>query len=138
MAQELRWPRGARLYLSLPPATESYKQPVTWPLYAGLVTAPKGLHAAGRRLWRTVTARYQLEPHETELLRRACYLADVCDHLEPRLPGDLDAAREYRLAALALGRLIAGLRLPVETAPGQTRPQRRGPRGPYSLDKVGM
>ncbi|MGP7999998.1 MAG: hypothetical protein ACLPKI_22190 [Streptosporangiaceae bacterium] len=75
--------------------------------------APKGSGPAGRRLWNQVTARYVLEPHETELLRRAVVAADQLDALESRLP-DPDAAKEWRLTAITLARLLAGMKLPQE------------------------
>jgi hypothetical protein len=95
-----------------------------------------GSGPAGRRLWREVQDRYSLEPHEVELLRRACRAADVLEGIEREamtsgtfLPTPAQA-REWRLTAVILGRMIAGMRLPNEDA-GQ-RPQRRGtPRGAY-------
>ncbi len=38
--------------------------------------APQSLDQAGRTLWRAVTGAYDLAPHEAELLRQACRVAD--------------------------------------------------------------
>lgn len=98
--------------------------------------APAGSGPAGKRLWSSVLDRYDLEPAEIELLRRACRAADVLAEIETGamasgsfLPGP-EAAKEWRLTAITEARLLAGLRLPTET--GQ-RPQRRGGlRGVYA------
>ena len=37
---------------------------------------PQSLDQAGRALWRAVTGAYELAPHEAELLRQACRVAD--------------------------------------------------------------
>ncbi|MEO3851743.1 hypothetical protein ABGB09_29645 [Streptomyces sp. B8F3] len=48
---------------------------------------PKGLGAAGRRLWREVAGRYELRPDEVRLLADACREADIIERLEEELAG---------------------------------------------------
>jgi hypothetical protein len=89
-------------------------------------------------LWRSVTSGFELDPHEGATLGAACVIADLLARLSAELASapsvladDGALAREYRLQALALGRLLAALRLPVEDT-GAGRPQRRaGQRGFY-------
>lgn len=38
--------------------------------------APNGLHAAGRRLWKDLWAKYEFRPDERVLLEELCRLAD--------------------------------------------------------------
>ena len=47
--------------------------------------APRGLGAAGRRLWKSVTDTYELEEHERAVLTEAARTADLCAKLE-RIP----------------------------------------------------
>ena len=42
---------------------------------------PRGLKAPGRRLWRDVQGKYELEEHETALLTEMCRVADRLDAL---------------------------------------------------------
>lgn len=44
--------------------------------------APKGLGAAGRKLWRDLTADIAFEPHELRLLADACKVADLIAKLD--------------------------------------------------------
>jgi hypothetical protein len=105
---------------------------------------PAGLDAAGRRLWRGVVDRYDLDPHEVELLRQAVHVADACARLqavvdaEGLLRGDRahPAAVELRQQRILLGRLVVALRIPADEAdddPAAPRAQRRGTRGFYSI-----
>ena len=93
--------------------------------------APGGLGAPGRRLWRDITSRYDLEPHELELLRRAVVCADLLDGLEARFP-DVEAARDWRLTAIVLSRLLGAMKLPADSS------QRPGKPGSQPLRSVGM
>jgi hypothetical protein len=43
---------------------------------------PRGLGPEGRRLWRAVVERWDLDPHEALLLRQVCRTADLCERLE--------------------------------------------------------
>lgn len=47
--------------------------------------APKGLGAAGRRLWRKVTAEWELDPSDYELLIEACRTVSELDRLATAL-----------------------------------------------------
>jgi hypothetical protein len=49
------------------------------------LTAPESLDAAGKRLWREVTRYYDLAPHELELLRQACRVADILARIDAAL-----------------------------------------------------
>ena len=49
------------------------------------VTAPESLDSAGKRLWREVTSRYDLAPHEAELLRQACRVVDLLARVDVAL-----------------------------------------------------
>lgn len=111
--------------------------------------APEGLQAAGRKLWRTIHAGYQLEPHEAVGLLQACRLADACDDLaavvaaEGRIAQDhlgnprvSPAQVELRQCQMAYLKAVASLRIPLADDDGQdeVRPQRRGgARGPYGV-----
>lgn len=46
--------------------------------------SPAGLQAAGKRLWRTVTAEFDLEaePHKLQILAQACRVTDVIADLD--------------------------------------------------------
>jgi hypothetical protein len=46
--------------------------------------SPAGLQTTGKRLWRTVTAEFDLEiePHKVELLGQACRVADQIAELD--------------------------------------------------------
>jgi hypothetical protein len=86
-----------------------------------------------------VLAVYVLGPHELELFKHGCRLADRAAELSPRILDDDDAAKEHRLTVEQLRKVIVALRLPEEeAAAGTKRPQRRGARGPYSLESVGV
>jgi hypothetical protein len=50
--------------------------------------APEGLDTAGKRLWRSVTAEYELAAHELELLRQAAATADLIARAGAVLAGD--------------------------------------------------
>jgi hypothetical protein len=43
---------------------------------------PKGLGAAGRRLWARTVADWDLSEDSLTLLRQACHVADACDLLQ--------------------------------------------------------
>lgn len=103
---------------------------------------PRGTGAAGRELWRAISGSFELEEHERMILLQATVIADrirqldscvvrdgvlLGDHVHPALI-------ESRLQRLALGRLLAVLRLPDKE---DHRPQRRGGfRTAYRLRQV--
>ncbi|MFD0685895.1 P27 family phage terminase small subunit [Actinomadura fibrosa] len=109
--------------------------------------APAELKASGRRLWREVQERYELEEHERGLLLEMCRTVDMLDTLAALVadegPTVVDhtgntrvhpALVEARQLRIAYARLAAALRLPAgEEDEGVTRrPQRRvGVRGVY-------
>jgi len=98
---------------------------------------PKGLEAAGRRLHREITGRFELDAAEMALLVQACRTADSLEALQVALdassvvdgvgrPSPLLA--ELRQQRLVLARLVAALRIPDEDG---IRAQRRQIRGVY-------
>jgi hypothetical protein len=108
---------------------------------------PAGLKAAGSRLWRQVSADYELDEHEEAILLEACRTRDVLTQLDARarLDGPLldspqglkahPAVVEARQQRIVLARLLTSLRLPSGDEAG--RPARRPPfRGPYSVKGV--
>lgn len=108
--------------------------------------APRGLKAAGRRLWDSVVSEYELEEHESRLLLEMCRTVDQLDLLAamvdrdgPLLEGRAHPALvEARQLRITLARLSAALRLPAgdteDTQKGARRPQRRsGARGVYGI-----
>jgi hypothetical protein len=115
----------------------------------GAVRAPRGLDAAGRRLWRSLTGHYDFEEHELAVLVVACRTVDRLEDVATALAdapltttnarGDLVSHPllvEQRQQSITLTRLLASLRLPTgETEDGDlVRPQRRGgARGAYGI-----
>jgi hypothetical protein len=102
-------------------------------------TRPHGLKTGGKRLWTAITARWELEQHEAELLTQACRTVDRLDRLQAAAvdcPLVVDGKAnpllvEARAQSIALARLLAALRLPDDA---EVRPQRRtGARGVYMV-----
>lgn len=106
---------------------------------------PAGSGTAGRRLWRSVTAEYELQEHELALLRQAVGVADTCELLAgivavegPLKDGKVHPALvELRQQRILLARLVVALRVPLTDENGQDegagRTQYRGTRGVYSI-----
>lgn len=108
---------------------------------------PKGAGPAGRKVWRALTAEFELEPWELAVLVQCVRTVDVCELLEsvvaaegPLLTGKDGVLRahpglvELRQERLALGRLLASLQIPADE---EGRLQRRsGFRGPYGVRGV--
>lgn len=109
---------------------------------------PMELRDAGKRLWLSALADYELDEHELALLLQACRTADYLDRLAadaanaPLLiknsRGD-DVANplltESRQQSIVLARLLAALRMP--SGEEESRPQRRGgARGTYRIRPV--
>ena len=100
--------------------------------------APRNLDTAGRRLWQSVVADYELDARELATLAAACKQADQNAQLEalleaqglvtegsngqPRLSAVVTEVRQGRLA---LGRLLDGLTLPDVGNPRLSRNQSR-------------
>ncbi|MCZ7526566.1 MAG: terminase [Acidimicrobiia bacterium] len=104
---------------------------------------PKGTGPAGRKLWRSILARYEMDEHEMVLLRELVRVVDRLDELHALVardglmvdgPGGLDrihpAAVESRQLAITEARLIAAQ--DARVAPGTAPASGRGPRV-YSL-----
>jgi hypothetical protein len=109
----------------------------------GSQKAPPRLKASGKRIWREVTERYELDAHELALLKEMARTADDLDALNRRVEeqGHTIAGRvnpalvECRQLRIAFARLAAALRLPAGEEDG--RAQRRvGVRGTYGLRPV--
>jgi len=103
-------------------------------------SAPPPDHLArSESLWRSTVEAFELEPHQLELLLRACQAADVADEARTTLstegltfagadgsPRAHPAVAIERDARLAVARLLRELRLDEE--PAEARPPRRGGR----------
>jgi hypothetical protein len=105
-----------------------------------VVMPPAGLGTAGRRLWRSVTADFELAGHEVLILAQAAHTADVCEALQrvvardgPVLEGPRThpACRELRQQRITLARLVAALRIPADE--DADRSQARSVRGVYGV-----
>ena len=104
-------------------------------------SAPRGLKPAGRRLWDSVLADFELDEHERGLLLQTCQTADIIADLQTVIETlGVDCAgrelAEIRQQRLVYARLVAALRLPAgdESSPAsRRRPQRRQIRGVYSI-----
>ena len=88
--------------------------------------APKGLGAAGRRLWRQVVADFELGAGERELLEQACRVLDIIRRLDeaalerPFVKGSMGqetlnpAHAEARLQRKTVAALLDQLGLPSD------------------------
>ncbi len=100
-----------------------------------------GTGAAGRALFRSIVARFELEPHELAILAQLVRTADRVAELDAVVDAEglMVAGRphgalvESRLQRLTLARLLTALRLPDLN---DQRPQRRSIRGVYNLDSA--
>lgn len=113
---------------------------------------PKGLQRAGRAFWKDLTTAYEFDVQELAILRAAARTVDRLERLalaEAALGNELTAeARgglavhpvlvEQRMQGQALARLIASLRIPVDTETGagngSGRSAYRSPRALFSID----
>lgn len=112
-------------------------------------TLPRGLRAAGKRLWTDTLDGFELAEHERALLLQACRTADALDDLQKVLERDgvlnessqgtrvHPALPELRQQRITFARLVAALGLESgvqeEDAPKQ---QRRATRGVYGISAV--
>lgn len=110
---------------------------------------PRGLRAAGKRLWTDTVDDFELAEHERALLLQACRTADALDDLQKALERDgvlsessqgtrvHPALPELRQQRITFARLVAALGLESgvqdEDAPKQ---QRRATRGTYGIKGV--
>ena len=102
------------------------------------MAAPDDLGPAGRSLWAAVLDDYDLSATEHQLLLAACRQADDIAELEQLLDRDglivegasgqprlTQVVPELRQARLALGKLVDGLRLPIDADEGLSPASRR-------------
>jgi hypothetical protein len=99
--------------------------------------APLGLKMGGKRLWSRVAGPFELDQHELAVLLQACRTADLLDRLQVVIDeGEViisssqglkanPAAVEFRQQALTLAKLMASLRIPIETGDEVRIPQQR-------------
>lgn len=93
----------------------------------GTARPPAGLGKAGRRLWRSLIDRFEFDPHELIMVEAAARQADMIAGLEAAIKDDgltvagsarqvrvHPAVAEARQSRLALSKLLADLRVPVE------------------------
>ncbi|MGB6164025.1 MAG: hypothetical protein WCF33_00895 [Pseudonocardiaceae bacterium] len=106
------------------------------------IPAPRGTGPAGKAIWAAISGSFDLEPHETQVLRQIATVADRIEQLDKAVVRDgiivegrtHPALVESRLQRVILGRLLSILRLPDQD---DHRPQRRGGfRGTYRLRQV--
>lgn len=88
------------------------------------MTTPRGLRAAGKRLWEAVTSTFDLDPPEAALLEEACRTRDLLADLRAEIaqnPAVIDSNQgvrvhpaivEARQQRLILAKLLTGLGLP--------------------------
>jgi hypothetical protein len=106
---------------------------------------PSGLRRSGRALWRAVIHDFELDQHETTILKEACRTADSLDDLQALLDSDglmsstsqgprvHPALVELRQQRIAFARLLTALRIPTGEE-GSGRTQTRGVvRGVYGI-----
>ena len=100
-------------------------------------TAPRGLGAGGRVLWRGITEAQELDVGQLATLEAACRQRDRADSLaKSATTGEVSALRHEREASLAMVRLLTALRLPDPRT--GSRSQLRSIRGVHqSPQKVG-
>lgn len=104
--------------------------------------APAKLGTAGRKLWQSVTAEFELAEHELVQLEEACRIRDTIVELRRQVAEDgtmlassqgmrlHPAIAETRQQQLALARLLATLGVPPLAEDGL--PASRGVRGVYT------
>lgn len=104
------------------------------------MAAPRGLKAAGKRLWEVSTAECEWADHELALLEEACRVRDRIVQLDAAVVADglmigssqgarlHPAVAESRQQRLALARLLATLQIPGLE---DDLPAARGVRGVY-------
>jgi hypothetical protein len=107
---------------------------------------PTGLRAAGRKLWESSTAEFELAQHELALLEEACRTRDYIRDLDKAVRGDgvmipssqgsrlHPAIAEGRQQRLALARMLVTLQIPPLAdddlpAAGRVRPPYGARRG---------
>ncbi|BCW85045.1 hypothetical protein NicSoilE8_27180 [Arthrobacter sp. NicSoilE8] len=104
------------------------------------MAVPRGLNAAGRKLWDVSTAEFEWAEHELALLEEACRVRDRIVQLDAAVSADglmlaspqgsrvHPAVGEARQQRLVLARLLATLQIP---GLDDDLPAARGARGVY-------
>jgi hypothetical protein len=87
------------------------------------VSTPRGLKSAGRRLWRSVQAEYELSGVEEDRLLRAAQLADMRETLRREAGDNVRAVAEVRKLSLDIDKL-GGITESAE-APSRTQTAQR-------------
>lgn len=107
------------------------------------IPTPRGLNAAGRRLWDAGTTEFEWAQHELAMLEEACRTRDRIVELDAVVSGDgimikssqgmrvHPAIAEARSQRLALARLLATLGIPP--LDGDDLPAARRVRGVYGM-----
>lgn len=89
--------------------------------------APRGLGAGARKVWRTITDQFDLNPAELRVLEDACREVDLIDQMEERLSASTSLIvagsmgqdvphpllQEVRQHRAVLTRLFAAMKLPA-------------------------
>lgn len=101
------------------------------------VNAPRGLKAAGKRLWNATTDKYEMREDELVILKDACAEADLISRMEKELEsesltvsgsmGQLVAhplVQELRQHRSTLASLLRGLKLPDDESGVKPNQQR--------------
>ncbi len=100
--------------------------------------APRGLKAAGKRLWSETLSVYDLRQDEMEILRAACFEVDLVARMEKELESEPLTVKgsmgqlvphplvsELRQHRATLSALLRGLKLPDADGEGATVNQQR-------------
>lgn len=110
---------------------------------AGQIRTPRGLNAAGRRLWDVGTTEFEWAQHELAMLEEACRTRDRIVELDAAVTRDglmlnssqgmrvHPAVAEARSQRLALARLLATLGIP--SLDSDDLPPARRVRGVYGM-----
>lgn len=103
----------------------------------GSIKAPAGLAAGGKRVWASITGKYELRPDELATLEDACRISDMIDALtsvwmEAGAPSITRGSMgqevihpligEIRTQRMARNRLFAQMKLPQDGSAGAAEP----------------
>lgn len=102
------------------------------------VPVPRGMKAAGRKLWKATTDKYEMREDELVTLKAACAEADLIERMEKELQsesltvsgsmGQLVAhplVQELRQHRATMARLLIGLKLPDDDQGAEKKNQQR-------------
>jgi phage terminase small subunit len=115
------------------------------PENAPKLTAPRGLLAAGKRLWLSSTTEFSWADHELALLEEGCRTRDRITQLDAAVASDglmiassqgtrlHPAVAEARAQRLTLARLLVSLGIPALEE--DNLPPSRGVRGVYGIGR---